>query len=302
MTDKATAMVMGSFIGDALALGAHWVYNTNVIDKKFGTAVDRYQDPIASYHSGKSAGDFTHYGDQQMFLLESLAETNGYDAGQFARKWRLFFQNYSGYFDQATKTTLQNMAGQTDLQNCGSPSDDLAGAARLAPLVYVYHADPDKLDRYARSQTAVTHNNEHVLEAAKLLALAAADTLNGRSPTDAIQNVLSAHAFSDNTAELVRKGIDSRGKETRGTIHAFGQMCSVEAALPGTVHLIATYENDFKRALVENVRAGGDSAARGMLVGMVLGAHLGMDALADFWLDELKTRNRIKDLLKTLNR
>ncbi len=35
MKDKLRAMVMGAFVGDALALGAHWVYNTNVIDKKF---------------------------------------------------------------------------------------------------------------------------------------------------------------------------------------------------------------------------------------------------------------------------
>jgi ADP-ribosylglycohydrolase len=79
-------------------------------------------------------------------------------------------------------------------------------------------------------------------------------------------------------------------------------MCSVEAALPGTIHLICTCETDFSRALIENVRAGGDSAARGMLLGMVLGAHAGTEALPSRWLDELNRRPRIEACLDRLNR
>ena len=43
--------------------------------------------------------------------------------------------------------------------------------------------------------------------------------------------------------------------------------------------------------------AGGDSAARGMAVGMILGAHLGHDAIPAEWLNELKAGNRITELL-----
>ena len=36
MTTNRKAAVVGAFVADALSLGVHWVYNTDVIDKKFG--------------------------------------------------------------------------------------------------------------------------------------------------------------------------------------------------------------------------------------------------------------------------
>jgi ADP-ribosylglycohydrolase len=78
-------------------------------------------------------------------------------------------------------------------------------------------------------------------------------------------------------------------------------MCEVEAAFPSVIHLIAKYENNLKEALVENVMAGGDSAGRGLLVGMVLGAHLGMDAIPQEWLTDLKAYSEVMELLDKMD-
>lgn len=63
------------------------------------------------------------------------------------------------------------------------------------------------------------------------------------------------------------------------------------------VHLVSKYEDDLKEALIQSVMAGGDSAARGMLVGMVLGAHLGWESLPKEWVSELVKREDIETLL-----
>ena len=84
MKDRINAMILGSFVADALSLGVHWVYNTNVIDKKFGR-VDRYLDPLTSFHKGKKAGEQTHYGDQMLVLMESVETDSGFDLENFAR-------------------------------------------------------------------------------------------------------------------------------------------------------------------------------------------------------------------------
>jgi ADP-ribosylglycohydrolase len=46
--------------------------------------------------------------------------------------------------------------------------------------------------------------------------------------------------------------------------------------------------------------SGGDSAARGMMVGMVLGAHLGEKSLPHEWLSSMKKKDDILSLLSRI--
>jgi ADP-ribosylglycohydrolase len=95
-------------------------------------------------------------------------------------------------------------------------------------------------------------------------------------------------------------GKESIHLDTRGVIEEFGQHCETEAAFPAVIHLVCKYEGNLKEALVENVMAGGDSAARGITVGMILGAHGGMDAIPEVWLTEMKAFQKIDRLLETI--
>jgi ADP-ribosylglycohydrolase len=102
--------------------------------------------------------------------------------------------------------------------------------------------------------------------------------------------------------EYVSLVSDSIQADTREAIAEFGQMCEIDAAFPATIHLIMKYENDFKQGMIENVMAGGDSAGRGLLVGMVLGAHAGMEAIPEKWLKELTRHDRIAEALEKLDK
>lgn len=296
VTDNRKAAVLGAFVADALSLGAHWVYNTGVIDKKFGK-VDRYHDPLTSYHTGKKAGEFTHYGDQMLVLLESLDGGSGFDALRFAQMWRTFFGGYKGYFDKATLATLENMDAGKGLLESGSDSDDLAGASRMAALVVACQEDPKGLVQAAREQTAVSHNNNQVLLCSDFFARCVTAVLGGKPPATAMADTLKAHFSDSPIASLILMGLKSRSRNTRETIAEFGQMCSVEAGLPSTVHLIASHGDSFETAMEENVMAGGDSSARGMLAGMLLGAAHGMAAIPDAWRSGLNAGGRITALL-----
>ena len=293
-------MVLASFAADSLALGAHWIYDTESISKMFDR-VDTFLKPAPnSYHATKEKGAFTHYGDQTFVLLESLAAKKGLDLSDFSARWRALFADYNGYMDHATTDTLSNYASGGSHEDPGSLSEDLAGAARIAPLVYVYRHDPDKLVESAKSQTRMTHNSPLTIDSAAFFARVSLRVLQGTQPVEAMKDVSREHFDGSPVSRWVQAGLATKDKDSVSTISRFGQSCHTEEAFPGVVQLIARYHNDLKEALIQSVMAGGDSAARGMIVGMVLGAHLGPAGLPQQWLNELKKNERISALIERL--
>jgi ADP-ribosylglycohydrolase len=297
MKDHKQALVLASLVADSLALGAHWIYDTERLGKEFGR-VDRLLKPLPnSFHAAKDKGDFTHYGDQTVVLLESVAHRGDFDIEDFSSRWRALFSEYNGYVDKATKATLQNLDRGKKTIEAGSSSSDLAGASRIAPLVCRYAKDIEMLVRSARDQTRMTHNHPLVVESAEFFARVCSSILQGDTPVSAIQHLSVEKYQGSPLSEWVQKGLESGDEESVVVIGRFGQSCHVDEAFSGVVHLIARYENDLKEALIQSVMAGGDSAGRGMVVGMVLGAHLGSQSLPAEWISGLKRGKKIRSLI-----
>jgi len=74
---------------------------------------------VAFCGRGKSKGDFTHYGDQTFVLLESVAQTKGFELQDFATRWKRLFEDYKGYFDQATQVTMHNLSKGKEIGDAG---------------------------------------------------------------------------------------------------------------------------------------------------------------------------------------
>lgn len=301
MKTKAQAAIRAAFVADALALGVHWVYDTGQIAGRYGRVTGLRKPEIAAYHATKDRGDLTHYGDQTLVLLESVAACRGFDAADFAARWQALFDGYTGYVDGATRTTLANLNRGVATQQAGSGSTDLGGAARIAPLLLFHGETPEVLIGAAKAQTALTHNSAPVIAAAAFFARLVGDVLGGTGPLDALEAAIADSATDPGVRDLAARGLASRTSATVAAVAGFGQMCDAAAALPATVHLIARYPDNLENALVENVMAGGDSAARGMLAAMVLGAALGGDAIPGSWWADVKAAARIDALLNQAN-
>ncbi|WP_028320766.1 ADP-ribosylglycohydrolase family protein [Desulfatiglans anilini] len=298
MKERSKAAVLASFAGDALALGAHWIYDTNQILKRFGRIENLLGPSPDSYHPTKTKGDFTHYGDQMLVLLESLADLQRFDLRDFSERWRALFNGYEGYVDQATRMTLSRYAEGKTWRDPGSPSNDLAGAARIAPLVYLYADDLGALVASAREQTRMTHADQWTVESAEFFARVVHAILHGQTPGDAISDVVKEHYTGSVIEKWVQQGRGSVERESVKAILAFGQSCHAPEAFPGVIHLIEKYPDNLKEALVQGVMGGGDSAGRGMLAGLVLGAHNGMQGVPEAWITGMRRRDHLLRLIE----
>lgn len=301
MTDNAKAMVLGSFLGDSLALGVHWIYDQAQI-ARLHDRLDGLKAPApGSYHTTKQAGDFTHYGDQTLLLLQSVADKSGFDPADFSARWRAMFEGgYTGYVDRATRNTLSQLAAGWDPQDAGSVSDELSGAARIAPLVYVYRSDSEAMVAACRAQAALTHNNAKIVDASEFFARTTHAVLAGVSPIEAMTVAITDRFPGSPLHGWFKQGLDAAGEDSILAIARFGQSCHVDGAFQSVVQLIARHQGAPAEALVDSAMAGGDSAARNMIVGMVLCAQSGMEGIPPDWLGALAKKDEIEALLARL--
>jgi ADP-ribosylglycohydrolase len=299
-TDKHMTLrdgVMAAFAADALALGVHWVYDAARIKEQYGRLDHLTAPEIAPFHKNRQKGDFTHYGDQMQVLLESLHHCSGFDLKDFSDRWQALFDRYDGYLDKATRTTLSHFQAGRSPETAGSDSTDLGGAARMVPIALFHGSDAGTFIDSARQQTAMTHNHPLVLDTARFFAQAALETAGGADPVAALRSAAGQLPSGSAVTGLVARGFASADKQTTQVISGFGQACDTTEALPGTIHLIVRYPEDLKTALIENIMAGGDSSARGILCGFILGTHNGLDAVPKNWLEEMTAFESIKTLI-----
>ena len=294
----ARDFILPSFFGDALALGPHWIYDTAKIACLYPGGIREYDDPRSAYHPGKSAGDFTHLGDQTLALLESLADHGG-SLAAWPADWRAWAERVredkSSYLDGATRGTLENLAAG---KRQPSDSGELAGAARIAPL-FAVHGDIVPLVAAARAQTALTHGDPRVIDAAEFLARAAFAVGEGAEFAEAFEESgffpYSALPASDWLMVARHAAGDLAEHAT-----ALGLGCDIAGAFPITLALALCHEDDPEEGLSANAMLGGDSASRGLLLGLLMGARHGVDAFPANWTGQLKACETIDRALERL--
>ena len=82
-----------------------------------------------------------------------------------------------------------------------------------------------------------------------------------------------------------------------------GKASPVHGALPGIIYFILKYaeqepELGLRNALAYNAMVGGDSSARALPIGMIMGAHAGLQrGVPDKWLAELNCRESVQTLV-----
>jgi ADP-ribosylglycohydrolase len=300
--ERYLGLLYGSLVGDALALAPHWIYDQPEILQRFGKVEDFQAPDENEYHPGKDVGDHTHYGDQTLVLMESLESSGGnFVVEDFAKRWRQFWGGTKSYRDKATKATLKRLEKGYGLTKSGSESKDLAGAVRIAPLLLALRAEEQPtIIGAVRAQTALTHATPEVIDAAEFIAKTVFLLLKGITVNNALEMAVALSYRSLRPEVYLKRAHELVDLPTSEAVAELGQSCPLPKALPSVLAILLRHGENLETALIENVHAGGDSAARGMALGIILGAAHGFHAVPERWIHSLNRQDQIEKFLKTV--
>lgn len=288
------SLLLSSLIGDAIALGPHWIYKNEVIQGHFPDGLTGYADPRSLYHPDKKAGDQTHYGDQTLVLARSLeARGESWSKDGWREDWRAFWQTSDAYRDHATRETLAHIeAGSTE----PSDSNELGGGSRIAAVLAVIPAEElEKRIAVARESVSLTHGDPVVADAAEWLVRITTSVEQGSELSAAIRGAQAPAGEMLKTGDIIKNAFDFAQNLAGDEVQALlplatelGLSCDISGALPLALGLALRFENDPVKALTTNALLGGDSAARGLVIGLLLGAKYGIPVWPAEWVSGLR--------------
>lgn len=272
--ERLRGLLFGAIIGDAYALPAHWQYDTDILNHSFKTYTPYIPVSNHPYHKDKTPGSLTHYGDQSLLLLRSIASQNGFELDVYKAHWCHMMSHYEGYMDKASKESLDLLKSK-NLR--GSSSQDLGGFTICAPLI-TYHFDDEDLFTRLDQVLKMTHDNPELIDASHFITFVLLELIVGNTYDEAFKVALKKCPQGRVWYEMAMK---YRHEDTSESIKSLGQHCGFKSALPAALLIVLQYGHDFEKAMYANLLAGGDNAARGMLIGMLIGAHIGFNKLPE---------------------
>ena len=266
--------IQSSFVCDTYSLGAHWVYDDKELEK-LDINWETLNTPQSLWHKGKESGDFTHYGDQTLFLLEFITKNGSFNKEAYYNFWKEKMSKYEGYIDGSSRESMVSI---------GSSSSDLSICGRIAPLLLCSKSEEEFLKNVA-DFVSITHNSELALNAsdffAKLLWMS-------QTNDDTVALINELKPEYPLLSQWIDDAIAKKGSNSFDTIRDFGPACGIDGGFACVIYLLLQ-NKDFKTLIIENAKAGGDSSARGMVVAMILGIK-GDVNLPEEWVKGMKMR------------
>jgi ADP-ribosylglycohydrolase len=236
-----------------------------------------------------------------------------------------------GYLNGATRRTLQLLAryptakGESRMQ-LAADTNCLMAATHFLPLflritdeqqlvdasistVYLSHKNRDPLaaaDFLSRTMYRIINSGMSLEEALDSAALATGDSFITARLQDAKKKAaealdpssqLSKQELADDVALTSMARLWEVGKTEPIKV---GKASPTEGALPGSLYIALKYKHSLEEALIANAGVGGDSAVRGMVIGMLLGAVHGREAIPSRWIEGLNCLPHVEAMFTKL--
>ncbi|MCX6856435.1 MAG: ADP-ribosylglycohydrolase family protein [Verrucomicrobia bacterium] len=326
--DKLNGLTMGSFIGDAIAMPAHWYYDRTALHQDYGIIRDYL--PPKSPHSGSilwrseytalnEKGDILH--DQARYwgqrgihyhqflqagentlnlqlgkvLMDSLIACGSYDADDYLTRYIDFMltpgKHRDTYVEECHRKFFTAYSRGTAPRKCAGTDIHIGGLAHVGILCAYFGGDLTATREAVKLHISLTHRSPEVLTAADATVRIVCGLLNDVPLREAILTN-SSDWFSK------RKALEwSKDPDEIVIGRRVSPACYIAEAFPASLYLAWKYADDFESAVISNTNVGGDNCHRGAVLGALIGGAVGLSNIPAKYVTGIHDSARLNNLI-----
>ncbi len=245
------------------------------------------------YHQGMQAGENTLNALCARLVLRSLCRMKAHDTADFLAAYVQFMTTEGSHNDTYAESYhrdfFANWARGVPVERCagatGHDTASIGGLVGLAPVVLAVAAggEVEQAVQAGLRQLRLTHQSQPLEVFAAAYCRLLAQLVYRPPPTLTPLLQTQAPSLGKGLSALLGQAADHRDAATRVVGGLYSPACYIEDSFPSALYLAARYAHDFEAALIANTNAGGDNCHRGSVLGALLGAWLGFEAIPLRW-------------------
>ncbi|AKB76003.1 ADP-ribosylglycohydrolase [Methanosarcina lacustris Z-7289] len=202
-----------------------------------------------------------------------------------------------------TRGAALNLNDGIHWSRSGLNSKTCGSLMRVGILGFIFRNDPEKLIKAALFSGRITHFHP-VADAASIAgAYAVKLALDGVSPDEMFLPLLRVtEGISDEFTEALKGSYEMAHSslENKEALQKIGQGWYADETFALAYFCILRYPDDYKKAVQTTVNITGDSDSVGSVAGGILGARLGLEAVPISWIEALKEKELLEEMVAPL--
>ena len=246
------------------------------------------------------AGEYTDDTQQAICLAETFLEGNGNFSGLvFVEKLKASIQNKMRGMGPSTKHILQ-------ARSIDQIQDDLSGfilagkyptnggAMRIAPVALLYYWNQSMLFEKVVEATKITHGHPTSIAGACVHAFMIAKLLTSQ------RDIFDIYRLRHEVASFIEPIDFELAEHIRLRKKSSGNGCLVIETVPNVLNAFLKQPTDYLTGVLEQVNSDGDTDTKASMIGNLLGAWNGVQAIPKYLIDGLENGEKGKDYILSL--
>ncbi|MGF1690251.1 ADP-ribosylglycohydrolase family protein [Photobacterium kagoshimensis] len=309
------AAIMGALIADAASMGSHWIYSPERVKSLLSLPNFPFIEPSPDHYKGVDgyyahdklvAGESTIYGEWLALYIRLLSDPtiSTHHIQQHVLEHFGPGGEFIGYVDSPTKALVLSLSSldPDDWPEDSGSDDDQNPALCAIPALVALKYPSEKLEQEIERIVGITHQNETALQCAKAFACALNEALRSRR-IDPVLNILKIKAPEEIREKIEQvRVLNDDVNDLSHVLTIVNQACRLADSLPLTAWVLKN-SNSYTEAVLNNIKASGDSCGRAIIVGAIAGACYGFgdeNGIPISWLTTLQNGEAIAEDIEAL--